>query len=157
MSRHRFLFLTLLVVLVTVGISGWSCADEKKSLTEPEDHVVRLQKISGDRQTCDSLDTLDNRFVVQLDSGENLPLRNVYLSFRLSAGYGQTVAKPTGEAGIAEVRVPTDILGRAYINFLGFRTCEAKVKVTVETIPDLEVEFTVNPEVVCQDSSPARG
>lgn len=140
--------------LLAALVGGWSCADEKETPTGPDENQIRFYKIGGDSQSCDSLDTLDLRFVVQLDSGDNLPLKQVYLSFRLSEGYGQTVVKPTGEAGVAEVRVPTDLSGRAYVNFQGFRTCEAKVQVTVDTIPDLELEFTINPGLVCQDSAP---
>ena len=145
----------LVLCLVVAVVSGWSCADEKETPTGPEEGEIRFYKIGGDSQSCDSLDTLDIRFAVQLDSGDNLPLKNVYLSFDLSEGYGQTVAKPTDEAGVTEVRVPTDLLGRAYVNFLGFRSCEAKVKVIVETMPEYEVGFTINPGITCQDSSPA--
>ena len=150
MLRFRLYLLVVLPLLVLSLFGGWNCTDETIGPDVVTDHQIRFYSIGGDSQFCDSMDTLDDRMAVQLDSGDNLPLRYVALSFKRIEGYGQTVGKPTGETGTNEVKVATVMLGRAYVNYQGFTTCQAKVRVTIDTMPELQLEFVINPGVVCQ-------
>jgi hypothetical protein len=105
-----------------------------------------FQKISGDNQSTQRLDTLDERMVVKLTDLVGNGIENEQIRFDVISGNGQ-VQKPVLIGKVAELVTITDFEGLASAQFLNFGgdsvTGLSQVRVEVMDSMQFWVEFTI--------------